>query len=96
MEDLVFSDFCAEIGVDSIREYEQEYLKQQTELDKKRLRQQHACIFTSITCAKLNQPNFVLIFYDKHLSDEDLLYFINIVILCEGFLMILQINFNKK
>uniref|UniRef100_A0A4W6FZ68 Structural maintenance of chromosomes protein n=1 Tax=Lates calcarifer TaxID=8187 RepID=A0A4W6FZ68_LATCA len=37
MEDLVFSDFCAEIGVDSIREYEQEYLKQQTELDKKRL-----------------------------------------------------------
>ena len=36
MEDLVFSDFCAEIGVDSIREYEQEHLKQQTELDKKR------------------------------------------------------------
>ncbi|XP_070827903.1 structural maintenance of chromosomes protein 1B [Chaetodon trifascialis] len=37
MEDLVFSDFCADIGVDSIREYEQEHLKQQTELDKKRL-----------------------------------------------------------
>uniref|UniRef100_A0A671TT93 Structural maintenance of chromosomes 1B n=1 Tax=Sparus aurata TaxID=8175 RepID=A0A671TT93_SPAAU len=37
IEDLVFSDFCAEIGVDSIREYEQEHLKQQTELDKKRL-----------------------------------------------------------
>lgn len=32
----MFSDFCAEIGVDSIREYEQEHLKQQTELDKKR------------------------------------------------------------
>ncbi|XP_076588533.1 structural maintenance of chromosomes protein 1B [Chaetodon auriga] len=37
VEDLVFSDFCADIGVDSIREYEQEHLKQQTELDKKRL-----------------------------------------------------------
>ncbi|CAJ1056143.1 structural maintenance of chromosomes protein 1B [Xyrichtys novacula] len=37
VEDLVFSDFCAEIGVDNIREYEQEYLKQQAELDKKRL-----------------------------------------------------------
>lgn len=32
----MFSDFCAEIGVDNIREYEQEHLKQQTELDKKR------------------------------------------------------------
>ncbi|XP_061576288.1 structural maintenance of chromosomes protein 1B [Cololabis saira] len=37
MEDLVFADFCAEIGVDTIRQYEQEYLKQQAELDKKRL-----------------------------------------------------------
>lgn len=36
MEDLVFSDFCAEIGVNNIREYEQEHLKQQEELDKKR------------------------------------------------------------
>lgn len=32
----MFSDFCAEIGVDNIREYEQEYLKQQTEVEKKR------------------------------------------------------------
>ncbi|XP_041794643.1 structural maintenance of chromosomes protein 1B [Chelmon rostratus] len=37
IEDLVFSDFCADIGVDSIREYEQDHLKQQTELEKKRL-----------------------------------------------------------
>ncbi|XP_017285706.1 structural maintenance of chromosomes protein 1B [Kryptolebias marmoratus] len=37
IEDLVFSDFCAEIGVDNIREYEQEHLKEQAELDKKRL-----------------------------------------------------------
>uniref|UniRef100_A0A8D3DR48 Structural maintenance of chromosomes protein n=1 Tax=Scophthalmus maximus TaxID=52904 RepID=A0A8D3DR48_SCOMX len=37
MEDLVFSDFCAEIGVDSIREYEQEHLKEQEVFDKKRL-----------------------------------------------------------
>lgn len=35
MEDLVFSDFCAEIGVDSIRDYEQKHLKLQTEFDKK-------------------------------------------------------------
>uniref|UniRef100_A0A3B4WWT7 Structural maintenance of chromosomes protein n=1 Tax=Seriola lalandi dorsalis TaxID=1841481 RepID=A0A3B4WWT7_SERLL len=37
IEDVVFSDFCAEIGVDSIREYEQEHLKLLTELDKKQL-----------------------------------------------------------
>ncbi|XP_054863802.1 structural maintenance of chromosomes protein 1B isoform X3 [Amphiprion ocellaris] len=37
MEDLVFSDFCADIGMDNIREYEQEHLKQQAELDNKRL-----------------------------------------------------------
>ncbi|KAF6721532.1 Structural maintenance of chromosomes protein 1B [Oryzias melastigma] len=43
MEDLVFSDFCAEIGVDSIREYEQEHLKQQAELDKKRLEFESQC-----------------------------------------------------
>lgn len=36
MEDVVFSDFCVEIGVSSIREYEQEHLKQQAELEKKR------------------------------------------------------------
>ncbi|XP_059191637.1 structural maintenance of chromosomes protein 1B [Centropristis striata] len=43
MEDLVFSDFCAEIGVDNIREYEQEHLKQQEELDKKRLEFETQC-----------------------------------------------------
>ncbi|KAM6937011.1 structural maintenance of chromosomes protein 1B [Xenentodon cancila] len=43
MEDLVFSDFCAEIGVDTIRQYEQEHLKQQTELDKKRLEFESQC-----------------------------------------------------
>ncbi|XP_037539213.1 structural maintenance of chromosomes protein 1B [Nematolebias whitei] len=43
MEDLVFSDFCAEIGVDNIREYEQEHLKQQAELDKKRLEFESQC-----------------------------------------------------
>ncbi|XP_067090421.1 structural maintenance of chromosomes protein 1B [Osmerus mordax] len=37
MEDLVFSNFCAEIGVANIREYEQENLKQQQEVDRKRL-----------------------------------------------------------
>ncbi|XP_037624678.1 structural maintenance of chromosomes protein 1B [Sebastes umbrosus] len=43
MEDLVFSDFCAEIGVDSIREYEQEHLKQKTELERKRLEFETQC-----------------------------------------------------
>ncbi|KAL2080887.1 hypothetical protein ACEWY4_022740 [Coilia grayii] len=37
MEDAVFADFCHEIGVANIREYEQEYVKQQQEVDRKRL-----------------------------------------------------------
>ncbi|MED6273532.1 hypothetical protein CHARACLAT_007402 [Characodon lateralis] len=37
IDDMVFADFCAKIGVESIREYEQEHLKQQAELDNKRL-----------------------------------------------------------
>ena len=41
MEDLVFSNFCAEIGVANIREYEQENLKQQQEVDRKRYRILH-------------------------------------------------------
>lgn len=36
MEDVVFADFCAEIGVANIREYEQDYLRLQQELEKKR------------------------------------------------------------
>ncbi|KAM9854698.1 structural maintenance of chromosomes protein 1B [Aulostomus maculatus] len=43
MEDLVFSDFCAEIGVGSIREYEQEQLKLQAEHDKKKLEFETHC-----------------------------------------------------
>lgn len=36
-EDVVFSDFCAEIRVDSIRQYEQQQsLSMQAELDNKR------------------------------------------------------------
>ncbi|KAG5283023.1 hypothetical protein AALO_G00037410 [Alosa alosa] len=37
MEDVVFADFCHEIGVANIREYEQEYVKQQQDVDRKRL-----------------------------------------------------------
>ncbi|XP_058500406.1 structural maintenance of chromosomes protein 1B [Solea solea] len=48
MEDLVFSDFCAEIGVNNIREYEQEHLKQQAELDKKRLEFESQCARLSV------------------------------------------------
>lgn len=51
----MFSDFCAEIGVDSIREYEQEHLKQQTELDKKRYSNHTPT--SSVTCAKIDQKN---------------------------------------
>ncbi|XP_029010359.1 structural maintenance of chromosomes protein 1B isoform X2 [Betta splendens] len=43
MEDSVFFDFCAEIGVGSIREYEQEHLRQQAERDKKRLEFENHC-----------------------------------------------------
>ncbi|XP_056106975.1 structural maintenance of chromosomes protein 1B [Rhinichthys klamathensis goyatoka] len=37
MEDVVFADFCVVIGVANIREYEQDYLRLQQELEKKRL-----------------------------------------------------------
>lgn len=37
VEDKVFKDFCEEIGVLNIREYEEEHLKQRQETDKKRL-----------------------------------------------------------
>uniref|UniRef100_W5L0X5 Structural maintenance of chromosomes 1B n=1 Tax=Astyanax mexicanus TaxID=7994 RepID=W5L0X5_ASTMX len=37
MEDMVFLEFCAEIGVANIREYELDYLRQQEELEQKRL-----------------------------------------------------------
>ncbi|XP_053243552.1 structural maintenance of chromosomes protein 1B isoform X4 [Podarcis raffonei] len=36
VEDNVFGDFCAEIGVDNIRVYEKEHLQEQEEIDKKR------------------------------------------------------------
>uniref|UniRef100_A0A8C3SMD6 Structural maintenance of chromosomes 1B n=1 Tax=Chelydra serpentina TaxID=8475 RepID=A0A8C3SMD6_CHESE len=37
VEDAVFQDFCEEIGVENIRVFEQERVKQQEETDKKRL-----------------------------------------------------------
>ncbi|XP_069823979.1 structural maintenance of chromosomes protein 1B [Dendropsophus ebraccatus] len=37
VEDKVFRNFCAEIGVSNIRDYEEEHLKQHQETDKKRL-----------------------------------------------------------
>ncbi|XP_073506164.1 structural maintenance of chromosomes protein 1B isoform X2 [Phyllobates terribilis] len=37
VEDKVFRTFCKEIGVSNIRDYEEEYLKQHQETDKKRL-----------------------------------------------------------
>ncbi|KAF5894232.1 structural maintenance of chromosomes protein 1B-like, partial [Clarias magur] len=36
-EDTVFSDFCSEIGVANIREYEQDYVRQQGEIENKRM-----------------------------------------------------------
>ncbi|XP_057693922.1 structural maintenance of chromosomes protein 1B isoform X2 [Corythoichthys intestinalis] len=42
-EDMVFSDFCAEIGVENIREYEQERLKHQEEHNMKRLEFENQC-----------------------------------------------------
>ncbi|MEE6477609.1 hypothetical protein FKM82_011569 [Ascaphus truei] len=37
VEDKVFKEFCEEIGVSNIREYEEEHVKQQQETDKRRL-----------------------------------------------------------
>ncbi|XP_031753498.1 structural maintenance of chromosomes protein 1B isoform X2 [Xenopus tropicalis] len=37
VEDRVFKDFCEAIGVPNIRAYEEEYVQQQQEMDKKRL-----------------------------------------------------------
>nr|XP_009937989.1 PREDICTED: structural maintenance of chromosomes protein 1B [Opisthocomus hoazin] len=36
-EDAVFQEFCEEIGIENIRVYEQEHVRQQEELDKRRL-----------------------------------------------------------
>ncbi|NXG71311.1 SMC1B protein, partial [Baryphthengus martii] len=36
-EDAVFREFCEEIGIENIRVYEQEHVRQQEEIDKKRL-----------------------------------------------------------
>ncbi|KAI7812085.1 putative structural maintenance of chromosomes protein 1B, partial [Triplophysa rosa] len=43
MEDVVFADFCAEISVANIREYEQDYFRLQQELEKKRLQFESQC-----------------------------------------------------
>ncbi|XP_005040151.1 PREDICTED: structural maintenance of chromosomes protein 1B isoform X1 [Ficedula albicollis] len=37
VEDYVFQEFCEEIGIENIRVYEQEHVRQQEEIDKKRL-----------------------------------------------------------
>ncbi|XP_051545769.1 structural maintenance of chromosomes protein 1B [Myxocyprinus asiaticus] len=37
IEDVVFADFCADIGVANIREYEHDYLRLQQDFEKKRL-----------------------------------------------------------
>ncbi|KAM9578353.1 structural maintenance of chromosomes protein 1B [Guaruba guarouba] len=37
VEDSVFREFCEEIGIENIRIYEQEHVRQQEEIDKKRL-----------------------------------------------------------
>lgn len=52
----MFSDFCAEIGVENIREYEQKHLKQQSELDKKRYSSNTVMAFCVYN--KLNQLNY--------------------------------------
>ncbi|NWI12307.1 SMC1B protein, partial [Crypturellus soui] len=37
VEDAVFQEFCEEIGIENIRVYEQEHVRQQEEIDRKRL-----------------------------------------------------------
>lgn len=36
VEDVVFQEFCEEIGIENIRVYEQEHVRQQEEIDKRR------------------------------------------------------------
>lgn len=36
VEDVVFRKFCEEIGIENIRVYEQEHVRQQEEIDKRR------------------------------------------------------------
>ncbi|XP_076878249.1 structural maintenance of chromosomes protein 1B [Brachyhypopomus gauderio] len=43
VEDMVFCEFCAEIGVANIREYEMDRVKQQEEFEEKRLRFESQC-----------------------------------------------------
>ncbi|KAI4881270.1 hypothetical protein NFI96_033789, partial [Prochilodus magdalenae] len=45
LEDTVFLDFCAAIGVANIREYEQDYMRQEEELEEKRKRDNGGAVF---------------------------------------------------
>ncbi|XP_061438413.1 structural maintenance of chromosomes protein 1B isoform X9 [Rhineura floridana] len=64
VEDSVFREFCAEIGVDNIRVYEKEYLQEQEEIDKKRelvkLQKEGVAIETLLEQKKLERHNRLL------------------------------------
>uniref|UniRef100_A0A8B9KTX7 Structural maintenance of chromosomes 1B n=1 Tax=Astyanax mexicanus TaxID=7994 RepID=A0A8B9KTX7_ASTMX len=76
MEDMVFLEFCAEIGVANIREYELDYLRQQEELEQKRdlvkqqkelisaetaLEQQRLCKHNLLLACKIEGQNLTLL-----------------------------------
>ncbi|XP_061532831.1 structural maintenance of chromosomes protein 1B [Phycodurus eques] len=65
-EDMVFTDFCAEIGVDNIRMYEQEQLKHQEEHDRKCLELENQCTRLN---AKLEYEQEQLEKHKKQLSE---------------------------
>ncbi|KAM9376219.1 structural maintenance of chromosomes protein 1B [Pholidichthys leucotaenia] len=75
MEDVVFSDFCAEIGVDNIREYEQEHLKHQAYINEKLLEfeSQHARLNAQLEYEKgqLNKQRKKLQSMENTISDEE-------------------------
>ncbi|XP_065528914.1 structural maintenance of chromosomes protein 1B isoform X5 [Lathamus discolor] len=64
VEDSVFREFCEEIGIENIRVYEQEHVRQQEEIDKKReatkLQKEATTIETALEEKRLRRHNMLL------------------------------------
>uniref|UniRef100_A0A5F8HER8 Structural maintenance of chromosomes protein n=1 Tax=Monodelphis domestica TaxID=13616 RepID=A0A5F8HER8_MONDO len=64
VEDEIFHDFCEEIGVENIREYENQQVKQQQEIDKKRevgkMQKEMAAVQTALEQQRLEKHNILL------------------------------------
>ncbi|XP_061438412.1 structural maintenance of chromosomes protein 1B isoform X8 [Rhineura floridana] len=67
VEDSVFREFCAEIGVDNIRVYEKEYLQEQEEIDKKRFQFENQKMRLSV------QLEYICSLIDKKVKNNNML-----------------------